>query len=141
MQKILRKGLKLLGGFHQPLEDRVWIDLEDSRRAPDAQAFGQTRDDAHDELHRGAFALKDRAVGFVEVSATRDTLQLPPGLRAGMAVGADVAAAEPAPVGTTWGGTKVRVVSLDSVDEMRTTRACSLSTPGARDTIHLRIAL
>jgi len=33
------------------------------------------------------------------------------------------------------------VVSLDSVDEIRTTRACSLSTPDARDTIHLRIAL
>ena len=33
------------------------------------------------------------------------------------------------------------VVSLDSVDEIRTTRACSLSTPDARDTSHLRIAL
>ena len=33
------------------------------------------------------------------------------------------------------------VVSLDSVDEIRTTRAYSLSTPDARDTIHLRIAL
>ena len=32
-------------------------------------------------------------------------------------------------------------MSLDSVDEIRTTRVCSLLTPDARDTIHLRIAL
>jgi len=32
-------------------------------------------------------------------------------------------------------------VSLDSVDEIRTTRACSLSTPDTRDTIHLRLVL
>jgi hypothetical protein len=35
----------------------------------------------------------------------------------------------------------ILVMSLDSVDEIRTTRACSLSTPDARDTIRLRIAL
>jgi len=40
-----------------------------------------------------------------------------------------------------YADTYARVVSLDSVDEIRTTRACSLSTPDARDTIHLRIAL
>ena len=33
------------------------------------------------------------------------------------------------------------MVSLDGVDEIRTTRACSLSTPDARETIHLRMAL
>ena len=33
------------------------------------------------------------------------------------------------------------MVSLDSVDEIRTTHACSLYTPDARDTIHLRSTL
>ena len=55
------------------------IDLEHPRGAPDAQAFNQTRDDTHNELHRGAFAMKDRTVGFVEVSVAGATLQLPPG--------------------------------------------------------------
>jgi hypothetical protein len=50
VQKIGRKGLQLRGGFHQPLKYRVGVNLEDPRRAPDAYAFGQTRDDAYDEV-------------------------------------------------------------------------------------------
>jgi hypothetical protein len=63
----------------------------------------------HDELRQGALAVEDRPMRFVEISAARHTLKLAPRLTARMAVGADVAAAEPAPVGTTWGGTKVLV--------------------------------
>ena len=53
--------------------------------------------------------MKDRAVGFVEVSVAGDALELAPGLTTGMSIGADVAAAELAPVGTTGGGAQVRV--------------------------------
>src|SRR6266571_6371410 len=95
--------------FHQPVQDRVWIDLEHPRRAPEAQAFGQTRDDAHDELHRGVFAMKNRAKGFVEIPVTGDTRQLPPKLAAGMPMGAAGAAAAPAVVGTIGVWTEVRV--------------------------------
>ena len=39
----------------------------------------------------------------------RDTLQLPPGLAAGMTIGADVAASEPAVIGAIGLGTEVRL--------------------------------
>jgi hypothetical protein len=50
VQKVGGKGFELLGGLHQPTQDRIGIELEDPGRAPDTQTFGQTRDDAHDEL-------------------------------------------------------------------------------------------
>ena len=53
--------------------------------------------------------MKDRAVRLREVAVAGDTLQLAPGLAAGMPIGADVAAAEPAMVGTIRLGTEVRV--------------------------------
>jgi len=102
-------GFELLSGLHQPTEDRMGIDLEHPRGAPDAQAFSQTHDDTHDELHRGALARKDRAVGFVEVSVAGDTLQLPPGTATGIPIGAEVAASEPAMVGTIRSWTEVRL--------------------------------
>jgi hypothetical protein len=52
--------------------------------------------------------MKNRAMGFVKVSVARDTLQLPPGLTAGMAISAEIAAAEPALVGAIGIGTEVR---------------------------------
>jgi len=36
VQKIGRKGVKLLGGLHQPAQDGIGVDLEDPRRFPDA---------------------------------------------------------------------------------------------------------
>ena len=109
VQKVGGKGFELLGGLHQPTEDRIGIDLEHPRRAPDAQAFGQTRDDAHDELHRGALAMKDRAVRLSKISLAGDTLQLAPGLTTGMTIGAEVAASEPAVVGAIGLRTEVRL--------------------------------
>ncbi len=50
MSKVSRKRLRLLSRLHQPLEEATRIDLEDSRRAPDAQPLSQTRDDVHDEV-------------------------------------------------------------------------------------------
>ena len=51
--------------------------------------------------------MKNRALGLVEVALARHTLQLPPGLAARMAIGAEVAAAEPTLVGTMRLGTEV----------------------------------
>ena len=53
--------------------------------------------------------MQDRAVGFVEVSVAGDTLQLPPGTATGRSIGAEVAASEPAMVGTMRGRTEVRL--------------------------------
>jgi hypothetical protein len=52
--------------------------------------------------------MKDRAVRLREIAVARDTLQLSPGPAAGMPIGADVAASEPAMVGTIRIGTEVR---------------------------------
>src|SRR5215510_11815550 len=108
MQKIRGKGVELLRGLDPPAQDSIGIDLEHPRRAADTQPLGQTRDHAHDELHRGALAVKDRAMRLREIALARDTLQLPPGLASGMPVRADVAAAEPAAVRTIRSGTEVR---------------------------------
>ena len=51
VQKGGRRGFELLGGLPQPTEHGIRIDLEDPRRAADAQPLGQTRDDAHDDPH------------------------------------------------------------------------------------------
>ena len=40
--------------------------------------------------------MKERAMRLIKIALARDTLQLPPGLAAGMPIRADVAAAEPA---------------------------------------------
>ena len=52
MQEGLREGVELLRRFHQPLEDRVGIDLEHPRRAPDAQTLSQAGEDTHNEESR-----------------------------------------------------------------------------------------
>ena len=43
--------------------------------------------------------MKNRAVGFIKKALARHTLQLPPGLAAGMSIGANIAATEPAVIG------------------------------------------
>ena len=89
-------------------EHRVQIDRKDSRRAPDALAFGQAGKDPNDELRRGSLAMKNRAVGLVEIPVIGDTLQLPPGLASGITIGAQGTASEPAVGGTIRSGTDVR---------------------------------
>jgi hypothetical protein len=55
--------------------------------------------------------MQSRGVGFVELPAPGASLPLPPGLTAGMPMGMDVAASEPAVVGTIrlWTAVRVRV--------------------------------
>ena len=103
-----RKGPQLVGGLHQPLQHRVRVDLEHARRPPDAQAFGQARDDPHDEVDRGALAMQERAEGLEKIAATGDAQQLSPGTTTGMAIGPEIAPADPAPVGTVWVGAEMR---------------------------------
>jgi hypothetical protein len=69
----------------------------------------QTKTLVHDDLLRCALTVEERAVGLIQISAAKAALELAPGLTTGMAMGAEVAAAEPAPVGTTEGGANVRV--------------------------------
>src|SRR5262249_19086207 len=44
--------------------------------------------------------MKQRAVGLIKIAVARHTLQLPPGLATRVPIGADIAAAEPAVIGT-----------------------------------------
>ena len=78
----------------------VGVDLEHPCGAPDAQAFGQARDDAHDELDGSALAMKQCAEGLQKVAATGDAQQLPPWAPTGMAVGAQIPQAYLAPIRT-----------------------------------------
>jgi hypothetical protein len=107
VQEVLREGPQLLGRVDQPLQHRIRIDLEHPCGAPDAQALSQARDDAHDELDRGALAMKDRAKGLEKIAATGDAQQLPPGPATGMAIGTEIAPAHPAPIGTVWVGAEM----------------------------------
>ena len=109
MQKIRRKGVELLRGLHQPLEDRVRIDLAPPCRAADTQAFGEAGQDPHDKLRGESLALEDRPACFIEVAVAGDALQLAPGLATGMPIGADIAAAQPAMIGTIRLWAEVRV--------------------------------
>lgn len=58
--------------------------------------------------------MKDRAVGFVEVSMARDTLKLTPRLAARVTMDADVAPSKPAVIRAIRIGTEVRS-GVDSV--------------------------
>src|SRR5215471_16007424 len=100
MQEVLREGPQLLRRLYQPLQHRVGVDLEDPRRAPDAQPLGQARDDPHDEVDRGTLAVKECTKGLEKVTTTDHTQQLPPGTAIGVAIGAEIAPAHPAPIGT-----------------------------------------
>src|SRR5215510_8911203 len=102
VQDISGKGLELLGRFDQPLQDRIRVHLEHPRGAPDAQTFGEARDDAYDELDRHALAVEDRAEGLQKIATADHAHQLSPGTATGMAIGAEIAPAHPAPIGTVW---------------------------------------
>jgi hypothetical protein len=108
VQEVLGEGPQLRGRLHEPLQDRVGVDLEHPRRAPDAQALRQARDDPHDEVDGGALPMKDRPEALQEVAATGDAQQLAPATATGMAVGADIPPSRPAPIGTVRVRAKVR---------------------------------
>src|SRR5215467_1546127 len=49
--------------------------------------------------------MKQRAVSLIKIAVARHTLQLPPGLATRVPIGADIAAAEPAVIGTSMSRT------------------------------------
>jgi hypothetical protein len=108
VQDVSGEGLQLLRCFDQPLQHGIWVHLKHPRRALDTQAFGQARDDAHDEIDGGALAVKDCAEGLEKIAPTGDAQQLPPGAPVGMAVSADIAPANLATIGTVWVGAEMR---------------------------------
>src|SRR5262252_3411603 len=102
VQDVSGESLQLLRCFDQPLQHRIGVHLEHPRRAPDTQAFGQAREDPHDELDGGVLAMKDRAEGLEKVAATDDAQQLAPTPPIGMAVGADIPPSRPTSVPAIW---------------------------------------
>jgi hypothetical protein len=52
----------VVGGFDQPLEHRVGVDLEHSDDRPNAQAFRQRPDRPHEPSRRHTLAMKDGAM-------------------------------------------------------------------------------
>jgi len=100
VQDVSGEGLQLLHCVEQPLQHRIGVHLEHPCRALDAQSLGQAGEDAHDELDRGALAMEDGAEGLQKIAPTNHTQQLSPGTAAGMAIGAEIAPAHPAAIGT-----------------------------------------
>jgi hypothetical protein len=107
MQEVLGEGAQLLRCLDEPLQHGIGVHLEDPCRASDAQPFGQTGDDAYDEIDGCALAVQERAEGLEKIAATGDTQQLPPGTATRMAIGAEIAPAHPAPIGTVWVGAEM----------------------------------
>src|SRR6267378_6046589 len=90
----------LISKGEDPLQHRVRVDLEHARRASDAQAFGQAREDADDELDRPTLAMQERPEGLQKVAATSATQPLTPGTAIGMAIGTEIAPSDPSLVRT-----------------------------------------
>jgi hypothetical protein len=63
MQEVLGEGFEVVGGFDQPLEHRVGVDLEHSGDRPNAQAFRQRTYRPHEPIRRHTLAMKDGAMG------------------------------------------------------------------------------
>src|SRR5262249_26892258 len=72
-------------------QHRLGVHLKPPGGGAKAQPFSQTGQHAHDQFHRQAFTMPERAVRLQEVAVTRATVQLAPQATAGMAVGVEVA--------------------------------------------------
>jgi hypothetical protein len=100
MQEVLGEGAQLLRCLNEPLQHGIGVHLEHPCRASDAQPFGQTGDDAYDEIDGCALAVKERTKSLEKVATTDHTQQLLPGPTIGMAIGAEIAPSHPAPIET-----------------------------------------
>src|SRR5262245_49007573 len=105
VQEVPRKGPQLLRRFHQPLQHGVRVHLEPPSGTADAQTLSQEANYMHDELDGCMLAaMKERAERFEKIATTDTTQQLSPGTATGMAIGPDIAPADPAPIRTVWIG-------------------------------------
>src|SRR5499426_528352 len=107
VQEVLRKGPQLLRRLHQPVQHRVRSDLEDPRGAANAQTLSEAADHVHDEVNRDALAVEQGALGLQKVSIAVGAVQLTPRPTAGMAIGPEVAQAEPAAIATVGSRTEL----------------------------------
>ena len=70
-----------------------------TRGSPNAQAFGQARQHAPDQLHRRLLAMKDRAVMLWEIPVAAEAVELPPRAATGMAIGPQIPQPSPTAIG------------------------------------------
>jgi hypothetical protein len=88
--------------FHEPWQDGVGGDLAHAGGAPATSLLGSAREDAHAALDGGALAVQARAAGLEQRAAPGEAPQLPPGPATRRASGAEMAPADPAPLGPGW---------------------------------------
>src|SRR5207245_1436861 len=86
---------------------RVRIDRKHSGHGPNAQPFSQGGHRPHKPFGRRAFAMHRHAMSLEEIRTACDAVELPPGSTARMAVGAQVAQARPAIIGTAGMGAEM----------------------------------
>src|SRR5262249_4730985 len=102
-----RKGAQLLGGFDQPVQHGIGIDLEDAGGGADTSPLSQAGHNPYDQLDWGLFAVEDRAMRLQKVPRASRTVALAPRAAAGMAIAPQMAQPQPAPIGTIAVRTKV----------------------------------
>src|SRR5262249_6424783 len=107
VQEELRKGPQLLRRLHEPVQHRVRSDLEDPCGAANAQARSEAADHVHDEVDRDALAVDTVAMRLQKVAIAAGAVPLPPGATTGMAMGPEVAQAEPAAIATVGSRTEL----------------------------------
>jgi hypothetical protein len=100
VEEVLREGRRLVCRLDQPLQHRVRVDLKYPGHGSNAQAFSQSGHDAHEQLSRHAHAMHRRTLGLQEIRVARGALQLAPRPPIGMAIGPDIAQADPAIIAT-----------------------------------------
>jgi hypothetical protein len=106
-EKGLGKGLELLGGFHQPSQHGIWIDLKDPGGGANASALRYACQDADPLLHGDLLPMQDRAMRLGKVALARGAVVLSPGAATGMAVGTEMAQSALAALATARMGTEV----------------------------------
>jgi hypothetical protein len=70
VQEVLGEGFEMVGGFDEPLEHRIRVDLEHAGYRPNPQAFRQRTYRPHQQIGRHTLAMKDGVMGLKKVSPT-----------------------------------------------------------------------
>src|SRR5262245_44270068 len=103
----MRESRRLVRSLDQPLQHRIRIDRKLMGDRADAQAFRQSGHRPYQLLRRHTLVMKERPVGFEEVSTANEAVPLPPGAATGMAIGPQIAQSGPVIVVTLRCGTIV----------------------------------
>ena len=99
--------MELVRCFNEPWQDGVGINFAHPRGPTEAQAFSQACDDTYDAFDRGTLAMQERAEGLHEIALASGAVELTPGTTIGMTVGAEIAPAHPATLGTVRVGAAI----------------------------------